>query len=126
MKKRSNSSVADIEHGDHDAPVNQLKELFVDVVQQQRIDLGQKPAQRPVFLKPHGIAKGVFEVNTDLPDDLKIGVFALGKLDAWVRFSIHRLACVVWVTVKTNFLLDRKLLNHCRSNRVFIAMKKVR
>jgi hypothetical protein len=70
-----------------DSPTDQLKEMFVDIVQQQRINLGQMPARRPVFLKPHGIAQGVFEMQPNLPKELQVGVFALGKLDAWVRFS---------------------------------------
>lgn len=64
-----------------------LKEMFVDIVQQNRINLGQSPAMRPVFLKPHGVAQGYFEMVPNLPSDLKVGVFALDKLEAWVRFS---------------------------------------
>jgi hypothetical protein len=61
--------------------------MFVDIVQTRRIQLGQSPAQRPVFLKPHGIAHGWFEMRPDLPQNLKVGVFALGRLPAWVRFA---------------------------------------
>ena len=68
-------------------PIGNLKRMFVDIVQGRRIRLGQNPAQRPVFLKPHGIAHGFFDVRPDLPDELKIGVFGLGRLRAWVRFS---------------------------------------
>ncbi|MFC7772885.1 LodA/GoxA family CTQ-dependent oxidase [Flavobacterium sp. GCM10027622] len=64
-----------------------LKEMFVDIVQQNRINLGQSPAMRPVFLKPHGVAHGYFEMVHDLPNEMKVGVFALNKLEAWVRFS---------------------------------------
>lgn len=65
----------------------QLKEMFVDIVQQKRINLGQSPAKRAVFLKPHGIAHGYLEMRDDLPADLRVGVFALKKVPAWVRFS---------------------------------------
>ncbi len=82
-----NSSANNVKCWNSDSPTDQLKEMFVDIVQQQRIELGQSPARRPVFLKPHGIAQGYFEMQPNLPDDLKIGVFALSKLDAWVRFS---------------------------------------
>jgi hypothetical protein len=61
--------------------------MFVDIVQSRRIQLGQVPARRPVFLKPHGVAHGTFEIRKDLPPDLKTGVFAMERLKAWVRFS---------------------------------------
>ncbi|MCX6316278.1 MAG: LodA/GoxA family CTQ-dependent oxidase [Bacteroidetes bacterium] len=72
---------------DKKTPTEQLKEMFVDIVQQNRINLGQKPARRPVFLKPHGVAHGYFEMRSDLPKELRVGVFKYKKLDAWVRFS---------------------------------------
>ncbi|HUX86087.1 MAG TPA: catalase, partial [Chloroflexota bacterium] len=68
-------------------PIGNLKRMFVDIVQGRRIRLGQNPAQRPVFLKPHGIAHGFFDVRRDLSDDLRVGVFASERLRAWVRFS---------------------------------------
>ena len=55
-------------------PIGSLKQMFVDIVQSRRIKLGQNPAQRPVFPKPHGVAHGRFEVLRDLPGNLKIGV----------------------------------------------------
>jgi hypothetical protein len=65
-----------------------LRRMFVDIVQGHRIRLGQRPAQRPVFLKPHGVVHGRFEILPDLPPELKVGVFVLeGSLRAWVRFS---------------------------------------
>lgn len=68
-------------------PDGKLNQMFVDIVQTRRIKLGQSPARRPVFLKPHGIASGYFEMRADLPEDLRVGVFALQRLPAWVRFS---------------------------------------
>src|SRR5215831_5191497 len=68
-------------------PIGKLKQMFVDIVQANRIKLGQIPAQRPVFLKPHGVAHGRLEMRSDLPDSLKVGVFGMDHLDAWVRFS---------------------------------------
>jgi hypothetical protein len=64
-----------------------LTEMFVDISQQRRIALGQRPAERPVFRKLHGVAHGWLERAEDIPDDLKIGVFAHEKLAAWARFS---------------------------------------
>lgn len=64
-----------------------LKAMFVDVVQQRRIALGERPAMRAVFLKPHGIAYGTFEPAAGLPEELRVGVFGMGRLNAWVRFS---------------------------------------
>ena len=64
-----------------------LKEMFVDVGQRNRIAVGQKPAERPVFRKVHGVAHGWLEQARDIPEDLKIGVFAHERLRAWARFS---------------------------------------
>lgn len=85
--EQANHSANQVPCWNQDAPAAQLKEMFVDIVQQRRIALGQSPALRPVFLKPHGVAYGTFEPVADLPDDLKVGVFGMGKLDTWVRFS---------------------------------------
>jgi hypothetical protein len=68
-------------------PIGKLEQMFVQLVQRRRIILGQTPARRPVFLKPHGIAHGWLEMNRDLPESLKVGVFAHDRLEAWVRFS---------------------------------------
>lgn len=68
-------------------PDDKLKQMFVDIVQTRRIKQGQSPAMRPVFLKLHGVASGHFEMRTDLPEELRVGVFALKRLTAWVRFS---------------------------------------
>lgn len=68
-------------------PTERLEEMFVDLIQAERIKNGQDPALRTVFLKQHGVAWGHFEPLPDLPDDLKIGTFAQGALPAWVRFS---------------------------------------
>src|SRR5262249_32605515 len=70
-----------------DDPIGKLKQLFIDIVQRPRVALGQSPVQRVVFRQTHGVAYGRFEVRPDLPDDLKVGVFGLRELDAWVRFS---------------------------------------
>ena len=68
-------------------PIGSLVEMFVAMVQAGRIAKGQCPALRPVFLKPHGVARGVFRVRPDLAEDLKVGLFAGAEYPAWVRFS---------------------------------------
>jgi hypothetical protein len=69
------------------APTERLVEMFVGIAQQRRIKLGQRPAERPVFRKLHGVAHGRLDMLPDIPPDLKIGVFAYSSLVAWVRFS---------------------------------------
>ncbi len=64
-----------------------LVEMFVDIAQRKRIELGQKPAERPVFRKLHGVAHARLEMAPDIPERFKVGVFAHDRLDAWVRFS---------------------------------------
>ena len=68
-------------------PIASLVKMFVDMVQGGRIGRGQCPALRPVFLKPHGVAHGAFQVRPNLPAELKIGLFAGAEYPAWVRFS---------------------------------------
>jgi len=40
-----------------------LKEMFVEMGQKSRIENGQKPAERAVFRKQHGIVYGDFVIN---------------------------------------------------------------
>lgn len=69
-------------------PIDSLVTMFVDMVQKGRIDKGQCPAMRPVFLKPHGVAHGVFKVKDKLDKHLRHGLFAKGKeYPVWARFS---------------------------------------
>ena len=68
-------------------PLEALRQMFVDVVMGSRLGGGQDPALRPVFLKPHGVAGGTFAVKPNLPDELRVGVFAGERYPAWVRFS---------------------------------------
>lgn len=70
-----------------DYPAERLEEMFVTLIQGQRIARGQKPALRTVFLKQHGVIRGFFEPLEDLPNDLKVGVFGQGNKPVWVRFS---------------------------------------
>ncbi len=68
-------------------PVASLKTMFVDRTMGPRIADGQDPVLRPVFLKPHGVAAATFTVSPDLPEHLRVGVFAGSSFAAWVRFS---------------------------------------
>jgi len=69
-------------------PTDQLKEMFVDIVQDNRIKLGQYPAKRPVFLKPHGVTTGKFEILPNLATEYKVGIFNLqDSFSTVVRFS---------------------------------------
>jgi hypothetical protein len=70
-----------------DDPIGRLKQMFVDILQRQRIELGQNPAQRTVFRQTHGIVHGRFEIPPGLAADLRVGVFGASGYDAWVRFS---------------------------------------
>lgn len=69
-------------------PVEGLKKLFVDYFQGRQIATGEVPAQRPVFRRMHGVAHGTFVVRADLPQELRVGVFAQkSEYPVWVRFS---------------------------------------
>jgi L-Lysine epsilon oxidase N-terminal/L-lysine epsilon oxidase C-terminal domain len=69
------------------AATERLDEMFVGMVQARRLALGQKPAERSVFRKLHGVVQGRLEMRADLPAALKVGVFAHTVLPAWMRFS---------------------------------------
>ncbi|MBE1551833.1 catalase [Mycobacterium sp. OAS707] len=64
-----------------------LKQMFVDIVQKKRIDAGERPALRTVFHKVHGAARGVLRMRPGIPEDLRVGLFAATEVPAWVRFS---------------------------------------
>ncbi len=78
-------------------PVESLTQMFVGIVQKGRIARGQCPALRPVFLKPHGVAQGEFRIRPDLPNDLKVGVFA-GRSSANRMIARLILSCRTWMS----------------------------
>jgi hypothetical protein len=88
--KHSSSKVRDaVEPGDElDPAVAQgIGDLFEGLVN-QRHPPGTTDVKRAVFLKPHGCAKATFTVAEDLPDAVRVGLFATpGPRDAWVRLS---------------------------------------
>lgn len=70
-----------------DEDAKKIQALFQQVVD-SRPGPPQATVKRPVFLKPHGCAKARFTVEGDLPEALKVGLFAKGSThDAWVRSS---------------------------------------
>ena len=64
-----------------------LKEMFVEMGQKTRIENGQKPAERAVFRKQHGIAYGNFVIKKDIPKKYKVGIFAGDSYECAMRFS---------------------------------------
>jgi len=90
-------------------PIASLTEMFVGMVQAGRIAKGQCPAMRPVFLKPHGVVRGTFRVLPNLPDNLKVGLFAGTEYPAWVRFSSDTLPIIS--DYKTTLGIGIKLFN---------------
>ena len=73
--------------GDIKTVTKRLKEMFVEMGQKTRIENGQKPAERAVFRKQHGIAYGNFVINKDIPKKFKVGIFAGDSYECAVRFS---------------------------------------
>ncbi len=69
-------------------PIECLRQMFVDQVQQGRIDRGQNPARRPVFLRLHGVAHATLSIEPHLAPELRVGLFAEERsFPAWVRLS---------------------------------------
>lgn len=70
--------------------VEKISDLFEKVLRQRLQPPHQNDlARRPVFLKPHGCARGTFTVLGNLPPELRVGLFARGEesLPAIIRFS---------------------------------------
>lgn len=71
-----------------DDPIKCLQHMFVDMVQKKRVEQGQCPVRRPVFLRTHGIIKGSMMIEDKISSDLKQGMFAKGgKHPVYVRYS---------------------------------------
>lgn len=69
-------------------PIECLRHMFCDLVQKKRVDQGQCPVRRPVFLRTHGIIKGIFTIPEGLPKDLQYGIFKdSGTHPVYVRYS---------------------------------------
>lgn len=87
MKRRGDAPRTENRVDCADDPVSSLVTMFVDMVQRGRIERGQCPALRAVFLKPHGVAHGVFRLRKDLPPWASVGLFAGTEYPLWARFS---------------------------------------
>lgn len=69
--------------------IEAIRRMFVDVVQYRNIvNEQQTPAKRAAFIKQHGSAYGIFQVNDDLDEKYRIGIFQPGfEYPVWVRYS---------------------------------------
>lgn len=73
---------------DADGCIDCLAKMFVDLTEIRRIEAGQCPARRPVFLRLHGVIRGRFEIDPSLPAELRVGLFGQSDgYEAWVRYS---------------------------------------
>ena len=68
-------------------PIEQTRYLFVDEFQLVRIQRGEKPAERAVFRKQHGVAKSKLSVLPSCPAELRAGLWAGGPYTCWMRWS---------------------------------------
>jgi hypothetical protein len=68
-------------------PVGSLKQMFIDKTMGPRINAGQCPVHRAVFLKPHGVVKADFIIMPGLPRKYQVGIFSHQQFEAWLRFS---------------------------------------
>ncbi len=74
-------------HSSVEKATQRLRELFVGMVQKTRIEDGQRPAERAVFRKQHGIAYGQFIINEDIDPEYKLGIFSGSQYECVARFS---------------------------------------
>jgi hypothetical protein len=68
-------------------PIEDIRASFVDKFQKKRIEDGEKPAERAVFRKQHGVAKGKLAVADICPPKFRVGLWAGGPYDVWMRWS---------------------------------------
>jgi|SRR5579859_751755 len=72
----------------HIEPIEQTRYLFVDEFQLVRIqEKGEKPAERAVFRKQHGVAKSKLSVLQTCPAAFRVGLWAGGPYICWMRWS---------------------------------------
>jgi hypothetical protein len=67
--------------------IEDLRASFIDDFQKKRIEQGEKPAERAVFRKQHGVAKGKLSIVDTCPAKFRVGLWAGGPYDAWMRWS---------------------------------------
>jgi hypothetical protein len=78
--------------------------MFVPMVEAGRIEKGQCPALYPVFLKPHGIVRGVFRVRPDLPNDMRVDAISLALVFDVPPFGVGAATAVHRVLVARQLL----------------------
>lgn len=73
--------------GNIEIVTRRLQEMFVEMGQKTRIEMGQNPAERAVFRKQHGIAYGIFKILPDIDPAYKVGIFSGDSYECVARFS---------------------------------------
>jgi len=68
-------------------PIEDIRASFIDKFQRRRIEAGEKPAERAVFRKQHGAAKGKLTVANECPSKFRKGLWQGGPYDVWMRWS---------------------------------------
>jgi hypothetical protein len=69
-------------------PIEDIRASFIDKFQKKRIeDDGEKPAERAVFRKQHGVAKGKLSIVDTCLANFRIGLWKAGPYDVWMRWS---------------------------------------
>src|SRR5216683_238577 len=68
-------------------PIEDIRASFIDRFQKVRIAQGEKPAERAVFRKQHGVAKAKLSVVEGCPARFRVGLWAQGPYDVWIRWS---------------------------------------
>lgn len=68
-------------------PIEDIRASFIDDFQKVRISRGEKPAERAVFRKQHGGAKGLLSVVASCPPEYRSGLWAGGPYSVWMRWS---------------------------------------
>ena len=67
--------------------IEDIRASFIDKFQKVRIAQGEKPAKRAVFRKQHGAAKAKLAVVDSCPAKFRVGLWAQGPFDVWIRWS---------------------------------------
>jgi len=71
----------------HIEAIEDIRTSFIDDFQKKRIEQGEKPAERAVFRKQHGVAKGKLTVVESCPATFRVGLWAGGPYVVWMRWS---------------------------------------
>ena len=83
----SSPSADDLPPGSVVEPIEDIRASFIDDFQKIRIARGEKPAERAVFRKQHGAAKGQLSVVESCPPEFRVGLWSAGPYTVWTRWS---------------------------------------